>query len=187
MSRKRFDKDLYEQYDALAKSAGIEYLKNQKYTVAIEPNPDRYGADLLYTCRRTAKGPVEHRSLECEVKTVWKGGGPFPYPTVQVPERKAKYFSMGTDYFLLADNAQDFCIITGTHILDSALREVPNRYMATGEHFFQVDVSKVTFQQLPYPAKGTMNFCCAELKLLRTGKNGVWVCENCGDTSEGNV
>jgi hypothetical protein len=178
-ARKRFDKDLFDRYDALARAAGIEYLKKKRGTIAIWPNPARYGADLLYTYRRTVKSEVEERSLECEVKAVWPGGK-FKYDTVQVPERKRKFFAANGEYFLLAKNSQDYLLISPEAVLESALVEVPNKYCFKDEYFFQVPLANVTFRQLDEVADPKRTFCCDSLKLERTGINDVWVCAGCG-------
>jgi len=66
--RKRFDKALYEAYDASARSALVSYLESKGHTVV--SNEENYNVDLI-----TQKNGLTYFN-ECEVKTAWKADWP---------------------------------------------------------------------------------------------------------------
>lgn len=132
--RKRFDRDLYEQYDELAKEKTTEYLTKQGFDV--EPHPDRYAQDLI------ASSPVNRWCVECEVKLVWNGVE-FPYPNVQLPARKKKFFNPETQFFIWNKPLTHAMTFWSTDIATLEPVEVPNKYVYSGEYFFQIPMNMV--------------------------------------------
>lgn len=133
--RKRFDRELFEKYDQLARQATTQYLKGQSY--AVEEHPDRYAQDLVVT-----HGDTQFYA-ECEVKIVWEGGD-FPYPDVQLPQRKQKFFSDPPTLFFIWDKPVTSAMtFWSTDIVESGLEpvEVPNKYVYSGEYFYQVPLN----------------------------------------------
>lgn len=142
MIRKRFDRALYEANDKLAKEAVVEAIDKRKYVV--EENEKKRGVDLLIY----NKG--EHVAyIEAEIKRVWKGKE-FPYESVQIPQRKAKFTELDKPTFFVMFNADQtqYLVIKDTDLLKSPLKEVPNKYVYSGEYFFQVPIDKVHFNKL---------------------------------------
>ena len=139
--RKKFDYTLFKQNDKLARKVGKAYWKSLD-RVAID-NPDRYGPDLVVdgVCY-----------CEMEIKRAWKGKD-FKYKTCQIPHRKAKYldkdkYSMQT-HFLILNNEQEYAFfIKGEDVEASPVVEVPNRYVPSGEMFFQVPLNKLKLVEL---------------------------------------
>ena len=139
--RKKFDYELFKQNDKLAREVGKAYWKSKGKT-AID-NPDRYGPDLVvdgeFYC-------------EMEIKSAWKGKE-FKYRTCQIPHRKAKYldkdkYDMPT-HFLILNNEQDYAFyITAEDVASSPVVEVPNKYVPSGEMFFQVPLDKLNLVEL---------------------------------------
>lgn len=78
---------------------------------------------------------VERRSPKA-----WKSGK-FPFPTVHVPSRRARY---GSDEWLLFVVRQDvqagLVVFPSQSMLPERLKEVSNRYVARGEMMFDVPV-----------------------------------------------
>ena len=139
--RKKFDYTLFKQNDKLAREVGKAYWKSLDRT-AID-NPDRYGPDLVvdgvYYC-------------EMEIKRAWKGKE-FKYKTCQIPHRKAKYLDFNkygrTTHFFIINNEQEFAFfIKGEDVEASPVVEVPNRYVPSGEMFFQVPLNKLKLVEL---------------------------------------
>lgn len=127
--RKKFDHKLYKECDQKARDCTTQYFESIGYTV--EEHPDRYAQDLI-----VHKDGYNHL-VECEMKLVWEGID-FPYPTVQLPERKKKFFTPPTQFFIwnaLGSHAVSFW---SYDIEDLEPVEVPNRYVYSGEMFFQV-------------------------------------------------
>jgi hypothetical protein len=143
LARKRFSPSLYQANDAIAKQAGMYHLLNNG-AQWVSMNPNRYGCDLLY--RFNNDFDTEPLLLEVEVKHTWDGGR-FPYDTVNVLQRKAKYFEEGADLLLLSGNLKDYLIIKGADILALEPTEVQNKYVSMMEFFYQVPLEKVEFYQ----------------------------------------
>ena len=140
--RKKFDDELFKQNDKLAREVGKAYWKSKGKT-AID-NPDRYGPDLVvdgeFYC-------------EMEIKRAWKGKE-FKYRTCQIPHRKAKYLDKDKydkpTHFLILNNEQDYAFyITAEDVASSPVVEVPNKYVPSGEMFFQVPLDKLNLVELP--------------------------------------
>lgn len=135
---KKFDNGLYQRYDKIAKEIVIHHVNNtQGYgdgVSAIE-NPDRYGPDVIMQHQGT---PV--RYIEVEVKNWWPNTDEFPFPTVNILERKKKFFALGAELWMLNILMNRAMIITPEDIKYKRLVEVPNKYKPEGELFYQVPV-----------------------------------------------
>jgi len=129
MRTKRFSKEDFERYDNAARQMTQKHLELTGHTV--EPHPDRYAQDLI----ATKDGASIY--VECEVKVVWSGST-FPYETVQLPQRKQKFFAQPTLFYIW--NKQLDCAVTflSEDIKDLTPVEVPNKYVYKGEYFFQI-------------------------------------------------
>ena len=141
-TKKRFDKDLHDQNDTLARAAGKKYWGSFGYKV--HDNPDRYGADLIVNT-----GWEEFYS-EVEIKRVWSGPL-FQYDTLQIPERKKKFADLDRPcVFVVMNKEQTHAFVCDREtLLASPVVEVPNKYVYSGEMFFQVPISKLLFVELP--------------------------------------
>ena len=135
--RKRFSRELYKLYDELAKEATKLY--NQKQGKHVTDHPDRYKQDLM----------CDDHLLECEVKLVWKGTD-FPYDTVQLPQRKQKFFDTTTQFYIWNKTLNRAATFWSDDIKDLEPVEVPNKYVYSGEYFFQVPLDLVTFVELEH-------------------------------------
>lgn len=127
--RKRFDRKLYEECDQKARDCTTQYLTLHGFTV--EPHPDRYAQDLIAT-----KEGYSYL-VECEMKLVWQGIV-FPYPTVQLPERKKKFFEPATQFFIWNALGTHAVTFWSHCIKDLEPVEVPNKYVYSGEMFYQI-------------------------------------------------
>lgn len=136
--RKRFDRELFEKYDKAARQVTTRFLKTKGYDV-IE-HPDRYAQDLI------AYMPLDDFEfhVECEVKRVWKTDT-FPYDSVQLPQRKEKFFDGGTQFFIWNEPMTHAATFWDYDIKDLPTVEVPNKYMYKDEYFFQIPLDKVEF------------------------------------------
>lgn len=130
--RKRFDRKLYEECDQRARDATTTYLVSIGYDV--KPHPDRYAQDLVAT-----KDGSSHM-VECEMKLVWNGDN-FPYPTLQLPERKKKFFTPPTQFFIWNSDALHALSFWSRDIENLEPVEVPNKYVYSGEMFFQIPIA----------------------------------------------
>lgn len=144
MVRKHFDDDLFRENDQRARAAALAYLHSEGIH-AIE-NPDLYGPDLIiYSGYRPAY------YIEVEIKRVWKQeDGTFPWETIQLPERKAKFLRkrLPVEFWILNSTCSYAVVIPETELSSSILKEVPNSQVAEGERFFQIPVSNLVIKPL---------------------------------------
>lgn len=142
MTAKRFCKDLYAENDNLARAAGKRYWQSLGCTV--EDNPNKYGPDLIVT---TDYGK---HYCEVEIKKVWKGKE-FQYPTLQIPARKQKnlLFDMPCTFIVFNDEQTHGLLCTHMQLLNAPIVEVPNKYVYSGEKFFQIPVADLKLIEVP--------------------------------------
>jgi len=87
-----------------------------------------------------AEGSKGKFYVECEVKTVWKGEV-FPYETVQLPQRKSKFFISPTLFFIWNNELSNALMFKSEDIKDLTPVEVCNKYVASGEMFYQIPLT----------------------------------------------
>lgn len=145
MIRKRFSKSLYKKNDIVAKEAATKYYEGLSYIV--EENDDKFGPDLII--EKVENSNIVQTYVECEVKRVWKDYE-FPFENVQFPERKAKYLKLDKPitFFMLNNKGNRALIVKGEDLAKSPMKEVPNKYVHSGELFFQVGLDKISFVDL---------------------------------------
>jgi len=139
---KRFDRELFEQNDKLVRSRVREVMSNNS-TFELRDNPKKLGVDIQVFHNN------EHVcNIELERKKVWTGE--FKYNTLQIPFRKKKYCELDKPtYFVVFNKDLDnYMVIYQDILVNSEVKEVPNKYVYSGELFFQVDISKVGFNNL---------------------------------------
>ena len=140
--RKRFDRELFNETDGTARDSARTYWKSLGHTV--EDHPDRYAVDLIVDTG------TETFYCEVEIKKVWTGAT-FKYDTLQIPERKAKFAKLDKPaYFMIFNKERTHAFICShTALLESPVVEVPNKYVYSGEMFFQVPISKLDLVEIP--------------------------------------
>lgn len=141
--RKPFDKALFAENDARARRVVTKQLES--YGHYVEPNRNQYGIDLLvYEQASTLEIGLEPwLGVECEIKRVWKGPR-LPWKTVQLPERKRKYLSPlhKTQFWILNNECTHAIIIPGAQLEILKPVEVPNKYVAKSELFYQIPMTE---------------------------------------------
>jgi hypothetical protein len=140
--KKRFDPALYAENDTAAREAVKNVLKGSEFQVI--DNPKKRGVDLL-----VFKDSVHIANIECEIKRVWKTTE-FPYESIQIPERKQKYAELDkpTVFVMLNHDQSNYLAVTGQTLLSSPKKEVPNKYVYSGEFFFQIPKNNAAFNDL---------------------------------------
>lgn len=134
--RKRFDRELHRSNDEQAKRLVRFMLDNTEFEV--KESEDPYSVDL-----RIFYAGVHIANIECEIKRVWQGK--FPYDSLQIPYRKAKYCGLGQiTFFIIFDNeGKQYMLVDSETMQDSPVAVVHNKYVENGEKFFQVPVKKL--------------------------------------------
>jgi hypothetical protein len=138
---KEFSKSLFQRNDPKSRQVVMEYFKRQK--VALEPNQNKFGVDLI-----AKDGSM---SVEVEHRNSWQSVE-FPFDTVNVPERKAKYFvENNVHYAILSKDYTQIGLIDGKtlrkYIVDETLTECANKFVKQGEMFFKVPKNAFTWTQ----------------------------------------
>lgn len=132
MSRKPFDQQLFNRNDPEARDAVLSHLDS--LGLYAKENDDQYGPDIILY-----RGLKPLSYIEVEVKRVWTGEV-FPWDSIQLPERKTKFTKLGLpcEFWVLNSTMQHAIIIPDTALSSSFLKEIPNRYVASGEMFYQI-------------------------------------------------
>lgn len=139
---KQFDRDLYNKNNQAAVDAVLRHILLQGGYA--RSNYDLYGPDIqLYS------GYKHYSYIEVEIKQIWTTN-PFPYETVQLPERKSKFLKLGKplEFWILRSDLKFALVLADKLVEDSPLVEVPNKYVAAGERFFQVPVQQAILVEL---------------------------------------
>lgn len=129
---KKFDKELFESHDPRCRKVVKDYLA--KNNIFVDDNPNKYGVDLL--------SEDESVQIEIEHRISWTKDE-FPYNEINVPERKAKFFSDGkVSYVIISNDYSHMGIITGNkikkYINKQNLKESSNRFIRSGELFYKI-------------------------------------------------
>lgn len=144
--RKPFDRKLYNEVNDLSIKAVKKYLKAAGHKII--STKEKYAADI-----ETSFNGTRHL-IEVEVRMGWTGDWPSNWPNVRVPERKKKLLDQSereekplTFLYLNRDFTKAWKV-DGDVVKDSPLEEVPNRFVAKGEYFFIIPVTKATMVNL---------------------------------------
>ena len=135
---KKFDKKLFEENDKKGKDFVIKILKKMYPNHNIIEG-DKFGVDLKVI---DPKYNTIFITAEVEVRHNWKDNGPFPFQTINIPERKTKFFNGLCKYFSVNKNINQCMMIEDKDILNSPLEENPNKYVTSNEKFYKVSVDK---------------------------------------------
>ena len=146
MATKRFDKELHDTYDKMGRDIVKDFVSSF-WSMQAQDNPNRYGVDLhLY------KDDVLVGYAEVEVRLAWKTLE-FPYEDLNVPERKRKLLvqDLPTYFFSINKDGTALFHCKGEAVLEADVKEVANKHVWKGEHFFKVPLDKLTYVVLQPP------------------------------------
>lgn len=129
---KEFSKALFQRNDPKSRKIVMEYFKKRK--ISLVHNENKFGVDLV-----AEDGSM---SVEVEHRNSWQNAE-FPFDTVNVPERKAKYFvESNVHYAILSKDYSHIGMIAGKelrkYITESTLTECSNKFIKEGEFFYKV-------------------------------------------------
>lgn len=134
MKRKAFDRELFKANDGKARQATTRYLQRKGY--AVKPHPDQYAQDLI------AEQDNASFCVECEIKHGWSGER-FPFITVQLPERKSKFFNTATMFFVWNKELTHAMTFWSHDVKQLEPIEIFNKYVQEGEYFYQIPMDMV--------------------------------------------
>lgn len=138
---KEFDESLFDRFDGTARSVVGHFLNERGYQVS--DNDDKYGIDLV------AQMPGLTRMVEVEVKQGWTGA--FPFSSLHIPYRKAKFANADAVFCVLSSDLKRMAVVTGENVLKSKVVEKLTRLTDGADSFFEVPLSKVYFYELKKP------------------------------------
>jgi hypothetical protein len=141
-SYKQFDKELFDENNDKAIAAVLEHIN--KLGLYAHVSDDLYGPDV-----EVFSGFRKTHYVEVEVKRVWKGTK-FPWDTIQLPERKAKFLRkrLPIEFWILNSTMDHVVIIPDYAVSSSPLVEVQNSLISEGEKFFQIPIDQCIIKEL---------------------------------------
>ncbi len=139
---KKFSQKLFSANDPKSRRLVKAFFAERGVTLVDHPN--KYDIDLVSE-DGTIRVEVEHR-LNWDVPE-------FPYDEVNVPERKAKFFSEGnTHYVILSKDYKYLGFISGPKIkkfmIPECLKESRNRFVQECEFFYKVPKTQFEFYEV---------------------------------------
>lgn len=133
---KKFSEQLYKDHNDVAINKVLSVLLNDElYAVR---NDDLYGPDIV-----VFSGFRPGYYLEVEHRNGWKTG-PFPWPLVNIPERKGKFLKAGLplEFWVLSHDITRAIIVKDTCLTADKLYEVPNKQVSSGEYFYRIPLEE---------------------------------------------
>ena len=137
---KRFNRELYNRTDGLAKEAIQKYLKKNNHEIIT--TKENYSCDI--------ESLSEDGTLcfsEAEIKFSWAEEWPKTWEDVRIPYRKQKLLDKIekdlTFYVLRADCKEAWAIPDTVMKEHATVVEVPNRYVPKGEKFFSIPINHI--------------------------------------------
>lgn len=134
--RKRFNKHLYEAYDAKAREALKVHLENRGHSILSEE--EDYNVDLV-----SEKNGYTYYN-EAEVKVAWKSDWPTDWKEIRIPERKQRLLDKYKDkngvlnFYIFRNDMKQAWRIKDTLLKKENLKEAKGRYIKEGELFFHI-------------------------------------------------
>ena len=144
---KPFSANLYERYDRAGKNAMFDYLTDLGWEV--QENPDQYGIDLLCT---SATRSIE---IEVEVKVYWQDR--FPFKTLHIPFRKAKFANDNSVFAILSGDLTRAALVSGRDLKGcTVIEKLTSETGDKQDKFFEVPLKLIEFVAIenPGPHKG---------------------------------
>lgn len=136
MIKHPFNKSWYDQFDNVAKTKLVEYLKGRGHNV--DNIKEDYNVDVVST-----KNDYTYFN-EAEVKRAWKGDWPTHWAEIRIPERKKRLVEMYKkekgvlNFYVFRSDLKQVFRIKDTALTVDRLKEAVGRNIREGEKFFHV-------------------------------------------------
>lgn len=117
----------------------FDYLTDLGWDV--RDNPDPYGIDLLCTAGEREIG------VEVEVKVYWQDR--FPFKTLHIPQRKAKFAKDNTVFAILSGDLTRAALVSGYDVKNASIvKKMTSQTGDKEDYFFEVTLDRVEFIQI---------------------------------------
>lgn len=133
MTKRPFDRDLYEKHDNPAKKALVDVLESKGHRVMSVA--ENYYADVV-----TEYDGSTYYS-EAEVKTAWKDDWPTHWAEIRIPERKKRLlqkYNSKVNFYVFSSDLKKCWLIKGSQMTDDTIRQAFGRNIHKGERFFHI-------------------------------------------------
>ena len=138
---KQFDRELHSKFDIPAREVFLNFLRSM-----ITENDDVYGPDLV---SKTLDGKVYY--YEVEVKNDWIYE--FPYKTLHIPYRKAKFLKYNNICFVVLSNDMSYGLLVNPDKLNNIINK--DTCYTQDEEYFEIDLNDCTLINLKGDTMGT--------------------------------
>jgi len=138
---KEFDESLFNRFDGTARSVVSYFLTERGWRVS--DNDDQYGIDLV------AEIDGKVRMVEVEVKQAWVGA--FPFSSLHIPYRKAKFAQPDSVFCVLSSDLKRMAVVTGENVQKCGVVEKLTRLTDGVDSFYEIPLSLVYFYELKNP------------------------------------
>ena len=138
---KAFSEELFQRYDNAAREIIKDWLADDGWEV--RDNPDKYGIDLI-----AKKGDTEWM-VEVEVRTSWNGA--FPFKTLNLPTRKAKFVTPNTLFIVVSNDFEHFYAVKGDVLDLCGYVEKDTKY-TKAEMFYDIPLKFCHLYRIKNPA-----------------------------------
>lgn len=138
---KPFDSRLFDLHDASARVAVSDWLSDLGYWV--HHNPNKYGVDLI------AELDGKSRAVEVEVKIGWVDL--FPFESLHIPARKAKFAGPDSVFCILNRDHSKLVAVTGDLVAMCGFVQKSTSLTQEPDLFFEVPLKFVYFYDLKKP------------------------------------
>jgi hypothetical protein len=144
MEYKKFNQELHDACDPPAREAVTEWVA-MRWGLECQPNPDKYGVDLIVYRKGQLCGFIEVETRDWGVKHC-------PYDSIHIAQRKEKLFTNeGTLIFVTTRDFENAYWCKAEYVKNSPLIEVPNRAVKRNEYFYDVPIELFQYVDLTEP------------------------------------
>jgi len=132
---KPFDEQLFLKNDKIAKDIAIKHVSKKLKNV--QENEDKYGPDVY-----GFDSEENQYFVETEIKQNWDKHE-FPFGTLNIPKRKDKYLNKYPRliFLVISKDLRRGIATDGRNLKKEYLKEVSNKYVGSGEKFYQIPLS----------------------------------------------
>jgi hypothetical protein len=142
MRTKKFNQQWHDTNDPQSKAVVIAYMKSLGF--GFHENPNKFGMDLISDFENPKV------ALELEHRSIWEKEQ-YPYQSVHIPARKLKFLGNDHVHYIVLNkdfNRIGICLGRNLKAYLTAVGEVRNNAVASGEHFLHVPRAEFVWKSI---------------------------------------